>query len=70
MTKTQKETEDAILKLINTLTEYAKADNCTGLALGFQALTVFIKTNAHFNESYIEQLKIPFQIESSQKVTN
>jgi hypothetical protein len=57
MNKTQKETEDAILKLIDCLIENSAANNCISMSLGFQALRSFIKTNAHFDESYVEQLK-------------
>lgn len=55
--KTQKETEDAILKLISVLIVNAKDNGAISVALGFQALSSFIKTNAHFDESYVEQLK-------------
>jgi hypothetical protein len=68
--KTSKETEEAILKLIKALVEDAEANNATNIALAFRALTSFIETNAHFDESYIEQLKIPCQIERDQKITN
>lgn len=57
MNKTQKETEDAILKLIFALIADASDNNCTSLVLGFQSLAMFIKANAHFDESYVEQLK-------------
>lgn len=55
--KTQKETEDAILKMIDALIEDSAANNCTSMSLGFQALRSFIEVNAHFDESYVEQLK-------------
>lgn len=57
MNKTQKETEDAILKMIFALIEDAESNNAVSVVLGFQALALFIKANAHFDESYIEQLK-------------
>lgn len=57
MNKTQKETEDAILKLIFALIADASDNNCTSLVLGFQSLAMFIKANAHFDESYVDQLK-------------
>lgn len=69
MNKTSKETEEAILKLIKALIADAEANNSPNIALAFRALTSFIETNAHFDESYIEQLKIPYQIENN-KVTN
>ena len=55
--KSQKETEYAILKMIDALIENSAANNCTSMSLGFQALRSFIKANAHFDESYVEQLK-------------
>lgn len=57
MNKTQKETEDAILKLIFALMVDASDNNCISLVLGFQSLAMFIKDNAHFDESYVDQLK-------------
>jgi len=64
--KTQKETEDAILKLIDSLIKNSAANNCISMSLGFQALRSFIKTNAHFDESYVEQLRAftPGNVES------
>jgi hypothetical protein len=64
--KTQKETEDAILKLIDTLIENATVNNAVSVSLGFQALRSFIETNAHFDESYVEQLRafVPGNAES------
>lgn len=55
--KTQKETEDAILKLISVLIVNARDNGAISVMLGFQALASFIKTNAYFDESYVEQLK-------------
>jgi len=55
--KTQKETEDAILKMIFALMVNAADNNCSTLVLGFKSLALFIKANAHFDESYVEQLK-------------
>lgn len=57
MNKTQKETEDAILKLIFALIADASDNNCISLVLGFQSLAMFIKANVHFDESYVDQLK-------------
>jgi len=66
MNKTQKETEDAILKMIFALMVNAADNNCSTLVLGFQSVAMFIKANAHFDESYIEQLKAfaPGNVES------
>lgn len=55
--KTQKETEYAILKMIDALIKDAESNNAVSVVLGFQALALFIKANAHFDESYVDQLK-------------
>lgn len=55
--KTQKETEDAILKMIFALMVNAADNNCMTMVSGFKSLAMFIKANAHFDESYVDQLK-------------
>jgi hypothetical protein len=71
MTKTSKETETAILKLISALITDAESNGATNIALAFQALQIMIQNNSHFDESYIEQLKL-FKVpeQSEQKISN
>ena len=57
MNKSQKETEDAILKMIFALIKDAESNNAVSVVLRFQPMALFIKANAHFDESYVEQLK-------------
>ena len=69
--KTSEETETAILKLVSALIVDAESNGATNVALAFQALQIMIQNGSHFDESYIEELKlfqIPKQLE--EKMSN